>query len=360
MRRPFVVRLAVLAAVASVILVSPARADDRTVQQKRADAAVTSALRRLASLQAPSGAWELQVQQQRFFGQRGGGNESTAATSLAVMAFLAAGHVPGEGPYGSRIEHAVRWVVDQQHDNGLLLNGNGRTHGAMYEHGIATLMLAEVIGMLNDADGKRVRTALEKAIERILLGQLVDKQARHEGGWRYNWNSTDSDLSVTGWQLLALRAAKDVGCDVPAENIDMAIDYVKRCSVRSGGFGYQPGQGSTATRAGTGILCLEVCGDHEARESVAAAEYMKNHPLRANDTWFYYGAYYCTVGTFKLGGEHWERTRDHVIDTLLAMQNNDGSWSARGGESRGGIVYATSLSVLALTVDYQYLPIYQR
>lgn len=357
-------RAVIPAIVAIGVLAGPAmtaRADERTVQQKRADAAVTTALRRLATLQQPSGAWELQVEPGGF-GRRFGraANESTAATSLAVMAFLAAGHVPGEGPYGRRLEHAIRWVVDQQQDNGMLFKGAARAHGSMYEHGIATLMLAEVAGMVGEADGRRVRTALEKAVERILLGQLVEKQRRHEGGWRYSWNSSDSDLSVTGWQLLALRAAKDIGCDVPAENIDMAVEYVKLCSVRSGGFGYQPGQGTTATRAGTGILCLEVCGKHEEPESIAAAEYLVRQPLRANETWFYYGAYYCTVGTFKLGGEYWEKTRDHVIDTLLAMQNGDGTWQARGGESRGGVVYATSLSVLALTVDYQYLPIYQR
>ena len=36
-------------------------------------------------------------------------------------------------------------------------------------------------------------------------------------------------MSVTGWQLLALRAAKNIGCDVPGERIDMAVEYVLRC-----------------------------------------------------------------------------------------------------------------------------------
>lgn len=336
------------------------RADERTLRERRIDDSISAALARLAEMQNPSGAWEL-TQQRGFRGRQfGGGNESTAATSLAVMAFLAAGHVPGEGPYGARVEHGIRWVVDQQHDNGMLVRGNGRTHGAMYEHGIATLMLAEVVGMTGEADGRRLRAALEKAIERILLGQVVNKADRHQGGWRYNWNSNDSDLSVTGWQLLALRAAKDVGCDVPADNIDMAIDYVKKCSFGRGGFAYQPGPGVTTTRSGTGILCLELCGEHHARESMAAADYMLTHPLRQNDTWFFYGAYYCTLGAFKVGGDYWDRTRDHVGDTLLNTQLGDGSWQPNGGENRGGIVYATSLAVLALAVEYQYLPIYQR
>jgi hypothetical protein len=354
MNRPCVALTLVL--VVGLGVTRTARADERTDQQRRVDASITAALARLATMQQPSGAWELGMQPNRGFR---GGSESTAATSLAVMAFLAAGHVPGEGPYGPQLEHAIRWVVDRQHENGLLFVGRDR-HGSMYEHGISTLMLAEASGMVNEADGRRVRAALEKAIDRILQGQMVDKADRQKGGWRYMWNSNDSDLSVTGWQLLALRAAKDVGCDVPAENIDLAVEYVKKCSAGTGGFTYQPGPGVTTTRSGTGILCLEVCGEHHARESLAAADYVLLHPLRADDQWFFYGAYYCTVGMFKMGGDYWERTRDHVGETLLADQNNDGTWTPRNNEGRGGIVYATSLSVLALAVEYQYLPIYQR
>ncbi|MCA9066402.1 MAG: prenyltransferase, partial [Planctomycetaceae bacterium] len=90
------------------------------------DAGIGRALAWLAREQKPSGAWSSE--------QYG---ESTATTSLAIMAFLAGGHVPDEGPYGRHLTHGINWVLSQQEPNGLLV-GSGRSHGPMYSHGITT------------------------------------------------------------------------------------------------------------------------------------------------------------------------------------------------------------------------------
>ncbi|MEX0715116.1 MAG: prenyltransferase/squalene oxidase repeat-containing protein [Planctomycetaceae bacterium] len=340
--------------IAGLALISPRAAlaqDDGHLraQRQQVDAAIVRALEYLADRQRPSGAWTLQNE-----------GEATSATSLAVMAFLAAGHVPGEGPYGDRISRGIDWVVAQQQPNGLLVSERG--HGPMYSHGIATLMLAEAAGMTDEQSAKPLRAALERAIKLILESQNVNKSRMHAGGWRYQPRSSDSDLSVTAWQLLALRAAKNLGCDVPAENIDRAVEYVKRLSVAdSGGFGYQSPHSPSPVRAGTGILALEICGDHHAPESMAAAEYLLTRPLRYNTHYYFYGAYYCTVGMFQVGGKYWEETRDLVAVDLIRHQERDGSWTARtGGERSAGLIYSTSMAVLALSVEYQYLPIYQR
>lgn len=350
------------------IWVRPVLADSRTAEQKRVDAAVVRALKYLASQQEASGAWRI-----RSYG------ESTAATSLAVMAFLAAGHVPGEGPYGRRLEKAIDWVIahqqpyDRQPGNETVMLVARRSHGPMYSHGISTLMLAEVVGMLKKEQAKRCREALEKSVRLIIKAQNVSKSGRHRGGWRYQASSPDSDLSVTGWQLLALRAAKNIGCDVPKENIDRAVQYVKNCQARfGGGFAYQPGGGATPTRTGTGLLCLAVAGEHKTPdgkqikpEARNGADYLLQHPLQFNDHYFYYGVYYCTVSMFKMGDEpggklYWSRTRANTHRILLQNQNQDGSWMSWRGESRHGRVYCTCMAVLALAVEYQYLPIYQR
>ncbi len=313
------------------------------------DRAVARALRYLASQQLPSGAWRI---------ERVG--ESTAATSLALMAFLAAGHVPGEGPYGEVLERGLRWVLEHQEANGMIVHR--RSHGPMYSHGISTLMLAEMTGMVQEPLQSQCREALERAVRLILQAQAIPKPTNHRGGWRYQPTSRDSDLSVTGWQLLALRAAKDIGCDVPADAIDLAIAYVKRCSTRGNrGFSYQPGGSTTPTRSGTGILSLEVCGAHRCPEVLGAANYLMERPLRPNDHYFFYGVYYCTIGMFKVGGEYWAATWKHIRDILLSSQRPDGSWQAMTGSERShGTIYATSMAVLALTVEYRFLPIYQR
>lgn len=311
------------------------------------DRSLSRAVSYLAAQQQASGAW------------RAPQGESAAMTSLALMALMANGHVPGEGPHGKNMERAVRWVIDRQFQNGLI--GSNQTHGVMYEHGICTLMLAEVAGMVDEPLASRVRASLASAVKLILQAQAVPKTQTHLGGWRYGPSSNDSDLSATGWQLLALRAAKDVGCDVPVASIDAAVNYVKRCAGRNGGFSYQPGDGVTPTRSGTGILCLEVCGEHHAPETMAAAELLRRRPPFVREGWFFYGTYYTSIGMFKVGGDYWTETRDSIGSMLISQQSLDGAWSGQGtNEFSFGPIYCTSLASLALAVEYQYLPIYQR
>jgi hypothetical protein len=322
-------------------------ADDTDAQ---VDQAVVRALEYLAAQQQPTGGWVVEA----FRG------ESTSATSLAVMAFLAAGHVPEEGPYAAVIRRGVQYVIDQQRPDGLLVSRSG--HGPMYCHGISTLMLSEVCGMLSEPQATSCRKALEKAVKLVVSSQKVKKDFRNAGGWRYNPTSGDSDLSVTGWQLLALRAAKNIGCDVPAENIDDAVAYVRRCAQgTTGSFCYQPGAGSSTVLTGTGLTALQVCGAETPEEKSRGLTYLKSHPLRPQTAWYFYGVYYCSIGGYKLGDGPWKELRSEIFEPLLAQQHADGSWRAENGNEKPfGTIYPTGMAVLALTVEYGYLPIYQR
>lgn len=317
--------------------------------EAQVDASIVKALEYLAAQQQPSGAWRNEAY-----------GDCTAITSLAVMSFMAAGHLPDEGTYGEPLTRGIRWVLDHQEDNGMIVHK--RSHGPMYSHGISTLMLAEAVGMVEGGDRDRIRHALERAVRLILEAQAVEKDRRHAGGWRYQVASRDSDLSVTAWQVLALRAAKDIGCDVPAESIDEAIEYVRNCSVADDrGFGYQPGSGRTETLTGTGITALEVCGVHQAPESLGGADFLIANPIDRETTYTFYGIYYSGIGMFKLGGRYADASRQSLVGYLLPEQNSDGSWeSPHGGERTHGKSYATSLAVLALAIEYRYLPIYQR
>ncbi len=318
--------------------------------EREVDDAIVRALRYLAQQQQPSGGWVVDSY----------GGEATSSTSLAVMSFLAAGHVPAEGPYGDAVNRGVQYVLDHQETNGMLVHRRG--HGPMYDHGISSLMLAEVAGMVPERQAEATRKGLERATKLILQSQQVSKQTSQSGGWRYQPNSTDSDLSVTGWQLLALRAAKDIGTDVPAANIDQAIAYVKKCASRDGrGFCYQPSGGPTPVLTGTGLLALQVCGEDDCAEAHGAADYLRVRPLRYSDAWFFYGVYYTTIAMYKRGGDDWDRARPALFRELLMNQSADGSWQATNANERPwGRVYSTSMAVLALSVEYGYLPIYQR
>ena len=103
------------------------------------------ALARLAQNQNPDGSWN---------SGGFGGNRDPAVTALCVMSFLSAGHVPGEGPYGDRILKGVRYVCSQQQTNGVFA-GQMFGNSVMYSHGICTLMVAEVVGLMPRPQGGR-------------------------------------------------------------------------------------------------------------------------------------------------------------------------------------------------------------
>ena len=320
------------------------------------DQATDKALAWLASKQAADGHWP------------SGYGRNTGVCSLAVMAMLAKGHVPGEGPYGAVLDRGIDFVVSCQRGNGLVVKNT--SHGPMYSHAVSTLMLAEVVGMTTGPRNRRVRDTLAKAVKLLLDAQKL-RRGRHRGGWRYQHTGSDSDISVTGWCVMALKAAKNAGADVPVAAIDSAIDYIKRSKVAAGGFSYQAHSGGpNPPRTGTGILCLEIAGYHQLEklgkrhhdEAVAGGEWLLKHPYRSfNGSHFYYGIYYTSQAMFQLGGDYFRQWFIPLEKLILTHQKPDGSWPAEHGSGQGGgPVYATAMSVLALSVKYRYLPIYQR
>lgn len=340
---------------AFLFLAPSTRADEESPAlakfRKPVDEAIDRALEFLAANQESDGSFRSSSMRR-----------STAIASLAVMAFLAKGYTPGQAPYGDVLNRGIDFVVSAQQWNGMLV-GDTSTHGPMYSHCIATLMLSEVSGMVDPDRQTRVDAALGKALRLILAAQKMPKPQHHKGGWRYQHNSNDSDISCSGWALMSLRAVRNAGGAVPREAIEDAVQFVLNCRQRDGGFGYQPGGGSGLARTGTALLCLELCGRHRTREALGAGDWILRH-MRDGDSdgFFYYGIYYTSQGMFQLGDEYWEKFAEHMYSTLLKMQDaRDGSWhEGRGNEARAGRCYSTAMAVLALTPAYRQLPIYQR
>src|SRR5262249_45444735 len=161
--------------------------------------------------------------------------------------------------------------------------------------GICTLMLAEAAGMTDGDLANEVRRRLERAVAIILRAQR--NLGKDRGGWRYRVEGTDSDMSVSGWQIMALRAAKNLGCDVPPEASERAIEYVPRCrDPGTGGFRYYPGSTVTVACTGTSILSLEICGkeQHGTPELHKAGAYLVRNPPRWGHPHFFYSIYYCS------------------------------------------------------------------
>src|SRR5262245_47666944 len=190
------------------------------------------------------------AQQQTADGSFGTGQfqGNVAITSLCGLAFLAGGHQPGRGKYGKVVSKIVDYILAQEDPNtpGFLNNKRAHIHGPMYNHGFATLFLAEVHGMVPGRKLKdHVKDTLERAVKLTINSQ--SKLQNHEGGWRYRPVPGDADISVTICHIMALRAARNAGVSVPKSTADECIKYVKRCQDPvSGGFRYQASQQGNA------------------------------------------------------------------------------------------------------------------
>lgn len=292
--------------------------------------AVDRALHWLQAQQRPNGSW----------------SDNAALNALPMLAMLSAGQTPGVRPYDSPLDRGLRFLLRQQDADGAFTAGGGM----MYGHALATLLLAEAAGMTQE--DRFVRPALQRAVTLILRAQAVEKGQFHAGGWRYEPTSTDSDLAVSVWQVIALRAASETGVAIPREAFENAARYIKRCEHPSGGFGYQPGGIPNQSRTAGAILALRMCGLWEDPAIERARRWLEQHPLRWDCEYFYHAACH----TAHAGAGFNEKI-------LLQRQNADGSWPAAPhspSEAKAGPLYSTSMAVLSLTAQHNYLPVFTK
>ncbi len=353
------------------------------LQWQRIDESVERALEYLASRQQRNGSFPTQNQ-----GQPG-------VTSLCVMAFVAQGHMPGEGPYGEQLDQALRFIVNCQKKNGLLafVGPNGKRISrivdhdigspAAYNHALSGLLLSEVFAM-GGGDLEKNQEAIELAIEATLEMQAWPKRNKSDvGGWRYvnqsnNRGSFDSDLSVTGWHLMFLRSAKNAGFDVPQAPITDAVNYVRRCfqSKYDTFIHLATDQQDRRSRgmAGAGILAMAHAGLHDSQEARNSGKWLleqgfanyneSRYYTRPNwtDDRYHYGVFCSCQAMYQLGGEYWKQFFPPVAKVILNNQNADGSWDPEDHmfDRDYRECYTTSLMALTLGAPNQLLPIFQR
>ncbi|MEM7622216.1 MAG: prenyltransferase/squalene oxidase repeat-containing protein [Planctomycetota bacterium] len=310
------------------------------------DAAVTEGLAWLAQQQLEDGSWDAG----RF-------GKNVAITSLACIAFMADGNVPGRGPYGGHVERGLDFVLDNATESGLIAAGDA--HGPMYGHGFATLFLGEIEGMTRGGPtstrASRTHEALVKAV------RLIERSQNDEGGWRYNPVPYDADTSVTICQVMALRAARNAGIPVDKSVIDRAVEYVRLCQNPDGGFRYQSEGGSSAwPRSAAGIAALFYAGVYDDASIDRGLAYLNQAALpgtgRASRAHYFYGHYYAVQAMYLAGDDSWVMWWRAAREELLRAQLSGGSWE----DSTVGANYGTSMALIVLQMPKRYLPIFQR
>lgn len=358
---------------AASALPAPDLSDFPPEHWQRVNRAVTRGLAWLSTQQQADGSFRT-----RASGQPG-------VTSLCVLAYLSAGHVPGEGPYGKQLDRAIQFAVGCQRGDGLIsyraptvpVNHWGRaTHAATYNHGITGVMLSEVYGLVGDRRTQEVSACIQAAlvVTRRLQVQSRRFAEQDHGGWRYlqpvPGGAEQSDMPSTSWQLMFYRSAKNAGFPVPKSHVDEGVRYVKRMfhptqrQFHYGVGGHHPY--ATRTTIGAGVVCLMLGAERDPRMEQASARSLVRIPFRPYNRKivdidrYHYGSFYMSQAAFLLGGQTWRQVYGDLTDVFLENQNPDGSWKVDSMDGQFGQTYTTSLSVLALTPPYQLLPIYQR
>ena len=133
-----------------------------------------------------------------------------------------------------------------------------------------------------------LREKLSKAVRLIVNSQ------NREGGWRYLPQRADADISVTVCQVMALRAARNAGINVPRDTIDRSIEYVKRCQNPDGGFMYTLQGGESAfARSAAALVALYSAGIYEGPVINKGLTYLThfapNRGVARQEPYYYYG-----------------------------------------------------------------------
>ncbi|HEX4123382.1 MAG TPA: prenyltransferase/squalene oxidase repeat-containing protein [Tepidisphaeraceae bacterium] len=316
-------------------------AADTVVVDPATQQILDGALRYLAAKQSANGSWS-----------GPGGQWPIALTGYGLIAFMANGQLPGTGPYGDKLSRAVNFLSNCVHADGFI--GGPYTTTSMYEHGVATIALAELYGQTHD---ENLRPKVAKAI------QLIESCQNDQGGWRYRPVKADADISVTVLQVVALRSAKNSGFDVPQSVIDRAVKYVKSCyDAPSGGFTYQPNNHTPGfARTAAAIYSLQVCGLYDDPLVKKGSDYLFKN-LENDQEWFTYGNFYAAPAQYMIGGDTWKKWYTTLHGMLLRNVRREGQLTYFDPIGGNGInsVYATEIYSTVLAMPYHYIPLYQR
>lgn len=317
-------------------------------------------VRHLVKTQDASGAWT--------DGQTGPG-----VTGMAMMTLLASGEDPNFGPYRAAIRKALRsMIVAQDPETGFLGGGGG--HDSMYQHGFAMLALAEAYGAVDDRTlwteapgirGAGAGRSLGQALELAVRCAATSAKKNPFGGWRYSPDARDADTSVSGAVLMGLLAARNAGIEVPDETIDRAIKYYTTMTGPNGQLGYSGGAGSGSDAVTSiGVLVYSIARQKKLPQFPKALSYLKGRSgdsQSGGDGYPTYTRYYRAQALFQGDVEAWEKWNEGLVQELKKVQAKDGSFSGFAGHGGGfGGTVDTSLALLALAVNYKFLPIYER
>ncbi|MBM80719.1 MAG: hypothetical protein CMJ78_09015 [Planctomycetaceae bacterium] len=324
--------------------------------------AVEAGLKWLADHQRANGSWSINY---RLAGVCDGTCTQTgdfktahsAATGMALLAFLGAGHTHKEGDYQATVQRGINYLLDVATRVAAGIDMRGLVDRAgMYSQGISTYALCEAYRLTNDP---LLKSTCQGAIDFIIKAQHPSN-----GGWRYKPLEV-GDISVTAWQLMALNSARTGRLRVRPNIFKGVESFLNSVQIDLGArYKYSADDKRKMYRSATGIgLHLRILlGAKQDNEGLRrGVDYILEegwHPTHA------YANYYATMLMFQYGGNAWDQWNAEMRSKLVATQSTSGhakgSWSARGEYApQGGRLYETCLSLYMLETYYRHKRTYE-
>jgi len=349
---------------------------------EQVEAAVLRALRWLASQQNEAGCWGESAKKNKTWHTRkwtaAFENEQriTRLTSLCLLAFLAHGETPQSAEFGTVVQSAIEYLMEQQNpETGLFVpiastqSEKGGEDLGVYAHAQATYALAEAYALTCAPALKR---PVENGLQVIINGQLTN------GAWGNWYRQEIADSSATSWQIQALTAASAAGIQLDGMDAAMkkAVEGVSYLYVGDGSWYYRKGvplkmwSNGGPIMSGAMVLSLQLLGSQNDPLVLAGLRYMNefgvtewekawtnpiNKSLPATYEW-----YYNTQAVFQRGGSRWKTWNEAFAPMLIGNQHLEGWWRGPGQKEGEETIYSTSLCALSLQVYYRILPSFQQ
>jgi hypothetical protein len=320
----------------------------------KTEGAVALGLRWLANRQLRTGEWSLTGP----YDDGGRSNNDAAATAMALLAFQGAGYTPHsdpKDPFTPVVRRGWNQLLNMMDKEGKFFH-DVRSNQQLYTQAMCTIALCELFGMTGDY---QYRDAAQKAVDYCVKIQSP------EGGWRYE-PGVDSDMSVTGWFVMALQSARMAGLEVPSPTLDRVSGFLDEVA-RDGGsrYAYRARDGATLTLTAEGLLCRMYLGweRDDPRLQTGVRYLLDNLPVWNEQNVYYW--YYATQVMHHVEDSPWRiwnaEMRKLLPEKQVRRGRERGSWDPGGDRwgGDGGRLYVTCLSLYTLEVYYRHLPLYQ-
>jgi len=356
----------------------------RSGGSKGTESAVLAALDWLARHQNREGTWDLN----RYESIAGPFLED-GVHSLALLAFIGAGHTTKIGKFKPQVQKAVNWLLKRQWKDGGFRSLKPTSKKIKwhtkpwyqwkpwdtYNSSLAILALSEAYGMGGDS---RLKNAVKKGVRFII------KVQKRDGGWAHEPPTVNS-TSVLGWMIMALKSARMAGIYVPPGAFRKALRRLDSVTVEENGLrgmvGYSRKEeyvySGGFTMTAVGMLCFQYLGLKKDELTGMADILLKHMPqwkvrIKPHEKipQNFYHWYYVTLALYQMGGKRWDQWNKVMIKEIMSKQiktgprdgtvkDKHGSWNPETTwDPYGGRVYSTAMGALCFEVYYRYLSIY--